>query len=210
MDRREYGREQGGPAYRDREQRSWRPGDYDHDPEQFEDGYGRIQSRDYEGGRYPGAYGEGSAFGGGSTPVGAGTYGDGGPYRGGDPASTRRGQLERWQGETYFGDSFDNRERPGGDRYGTRSGRYSGMGPKGYQRSDDRICEEVCEYLTRDGSVDASEVEVSVQGGEVYLSGSVMDRRQKRAAEEAAECVSGVRDVHNQLRVGAQQATNGM
>ncbi|WP_261663429.1 BON domain-containing protein [Deinococcus sp. Marseille-Q6407] len=49
--------------------------------------------------------------------------------------------------------------------------------------------------------MDASEVEVQVEGGEVTLSGTVNDRWQKRQAESCAERVRGIRDVHNRLRV---------
>jgi hypothetical protein len=79
-------------------------------------------------------------------------------------------------------------------------GNYSGRGPKGYRRSDDRIREDVCEALTFDPFVDATEIEVMVAEGAVTLSGSVNDRNQKRRAEETVENVSGVRDVHNNVR----------
>jgi hypothetical protein len=80
-------------------------------------------------------------------------------------------------------------------------GPFVGRGPKGYQRSDDRISEDVCERLTAHGQIDASDVEVRAQGGEVTLTGFVDSREAKRAAEDAAEDVSGVREVHNQLRI---------
>ncbi|MEX0784726.1 MAG: BON domain-containing protein [Dehalococcoidia bacterium] len=81
-------------------------------------------------------------------------------------------------------------------------GQYSGRGPKGYQRSDDRIREDVCERLTQAWDVDAEDIDVRVSNGEVTLSGSVMDRYQKRMAEDAIERVPGIRDVNNQLRAG--------
>jgi hypothetical protein len=78
---------------------------------------------------------------------------------------------------------------------------YVGRGPKGYKRSDDRIRDEICDRMTEDPALDASEIEVEVIEGEVTLSGSVMSRDQKRRAEDVAERISGVRDVTNQLRV---------
>lgn len=82
-----------------------------------------------------------------------------------------------------------------------KRGPHAGKGPRGYQRSDTRIYEEVCEALTRDGDLDASQIEVLVQDGEVLLSGTVSDKQTRRLAEDlAAEC-AGVRDVHNRLRV---------
>jgi osmotically-inducible protein OsmY len=80
-------------------------------------------------------------------------------------------------------------------------GRFSGRWPKGYQRSDDRIREDVCERLTRDPDIDASEIDVKVTNGEVTLTGTVDERQSKRMAEELAENISGVKDVHNQVRV---------
>jgi BON domain len=78
---------------------------------------------------------------------------------------------------------------------------YVGLGPKGYKRSDDRIREEICDRMTEDPMLDASEIEVDVIEGEVTLSGSVMSRDQKRRAADVAERISGVRDVTNQLRI---------
>jgi hypothetical protein len=91
-------------------------------------------------------------------------------------------------------------------------GRHTGRGPKGYKRSDDRIKEDVCERLTQDPHVDASEIEVQVKEGEVTLTGSVENRDQKRRAEDVIENLSGVREVNNQLRVHSGQmqgATHG-
>lgn len=92
-----------------------------------------------------------------------------------------------------YGSSFRGRHAP--------EGRYAGRGPKGYQRSDERLKEEACEQLTADPDVDASEVEVSVQNGEVTLEGTVPTRNMKRAAEDCIEAISGVQQVHNRLRV---------
>lgn len=82
-------------------------------------------------------------------------------------------------------------------------GPHTGRGPKGYQRSDERLQEQVCERLERHGQIDASEIEVTVENGVVTLEGQVDDRRTKRLAEECAESVYGVQDVMNRLRVDA-------
>jgi len=85
-------------------------------------------------------------------------------------------------------------------------GAFSGKGPKNYVRSDERIREDVCEHLTHHPYVDASDIEVTVGEGEVTLAGTVDARMAKRAAEEACDHVSGVKDVHNHLRVRPQEA----
>lgn len=80
-------------------------------------------------------------------------------------------------------------------------GPHSGKGPAGYQRSNRRILEDVCERLTGHGWVDAGEIEVETENGVVTLRGQVDDYRQKRMAEDSAISVSGVRDVQNRLTV---------
>lgn len=80
-------------------------------------------------------------------------------------------------------------------------GSYQGRGPKGYKRSDERIREDVCERLTEDPFIDASNVEVDVRNGEVTLSGTVASRGLKYRAEDLVEAVSGVTHVQNNVRV---------
>lgn len=84
-------------------------------------------------------------------------------------------------------------------------GPHTGRGPKNYQRSNDRITEDVNERLTRHGELDASNIQVSADNGEVTLKGTVQSRRAKRMAEDAAESVSGVTDVHNRLTVQGEE-----
>jgi len=83
---------------------------------------------------------------------------------------------------------------------------YRGVGPKNYERADDRIREDVCERLSQDEYVDASDIEVTVAGGVVTLAGTIDARGSKRRAEDIAESVGGVRDVQNNLRL-AQEAS---
>lgn len=92
---------------------------------------------------------------------------------------------------------------PGAGYYGEGLGErgFRGRGPRGYQRSNERIREDVCERLTDHPAIDATDVEVDAREGVVTLQGSVEDRRQKRLADDVAESVSGVRDVNNQLEV---------
>jgi len=83
-------------------------------------------------------------------------------------------------------------------------GPYAGRGPKGYKRNDQQIVEEACQRLERDGEVDASEIEVTVEDGIIRLRGSVPDRQTKRRAEQCVESIYGARDVMNELRVTPQ------
>lgn len=91
-------------------------------------------------------------------------------------------------------------------RQSAERGQFAGRGPKNYRRSDQRIQEEVCDRLTSDPQVDASEIQVSVKDGEITLEGSVGERRMKRIAEDCAESVAGVNQVHNRLRVEEEGA----
>jgi len=76
-----------------------------------------------------------------------------------------------------------------------------GKGPQGYKRSDERISDDANERLTDDTWVDASNITVSVSGGEVTLSGTVENREAKHRAERLVEDISGVTHVQNNLRL---------
>jgi len=100
---------------------------------------------------------------------------------------------ENETGQTSQGWSRSTSEQP-------RRGGFYGKGPRGYTRSDDRIREDVCDRLSADDEVDASDITVTVTKTEVTLEGSVPDRHSKRRAEDIAESVTGVTEVHNRLR----------
>ena len=122
---------------------------------------------------------------------------------------------EQYRGPGYAPEEEAGRARGGGfgeREYGERDfqgqgfGRHAeegfrGRGPRGYRRSSERIREDVCEALTDEGTVDATDIEVDVADGIVTLRGIVSDRRQKRRAEDVAERAGGVRDVRNQLEI---------
>jgi osmotically-inducible protein OsmY len=107
-------------------------------------------------------------------------------YDGGVPAWARRERGGYWR------------------QYEAPRSPYAGRGPKDYQRSDDRVREEICDCMTDDPMLDASEITVQVSKGEVTLNGTVTSREQKRRAEDVAERISGVKDVTNQLRVSRE------
>jgi hypothetical protein len=83
----------------------------------------------------------------------------------------------------------------------TRQGPHAGKRPKNYQRSTERIHEDICERLMHNDRLDASEIDVKVENKEVTLTGTVSDWYSKRLAEEIAQGVAGVDDVMNQIRV---------
>jgi osmotically-inducible protein OsmY len=103
---------------------------------------------------------------------------------------------------SWFGDE-DARNRR---RMDEKEGPYRGKGPKGYTRSDERIKEDVNDRLNDDSRVDASDIEVSVTGCEVTLTGTVHSREEKRREEDLAEAVSGVNNVENRLRVNQESS----
>lgn len=76
---------------------------------------------------------------------------------------------------------------------------FSGRGPLGYKKDDSKIHEEVCELLLWDHDVDATDIEVTVEHGIVYLKGFVDSRHAKKTAERIIDRVGGVKDVQNQL-----------
>lgn len=70
-------------------------------------------------------------------------------------------------------------------------------------RDDERLREDVIHALTDHGDIDATDIEVRVERGEVYLYGFVGERRQKRLAAEVAFDTRGVLDVYNSIRTRA-------
>jgi osmotically-inducible protein OsmY len=227
-DRESYGRQgRGGESMRHDIEDNWGGRGSRSEASDYDYGYGRsgVSGRDYDreygyGGRE--YYGGGGLFGGGM-----GGY-TGGGYRGGGLGSNyepTRGESsyprENYQdrGERYGRGGYEERggrenegwwDRMsdevsswfgGGDREeGQRESR-RGRGPRGYTRSDDRIKEDINDRLTDHYVIDASDIDVEVNGGEVVLTGTVDSRYEKRLAEDIAEAVSGVHNVENRIRI---------
>lgn len=158
--------------------------------------YGAVRLGGYRQGGYEQAYYDdrlGHAYGGaGIGGYVQGAFGQNGPIgRELLQTGTERARLGRRGHESQYGPSSDE----------PRQGGHRGRGPRGYQRSDQRILDEVCDALHDDDYVDAQDMEVRVENGEVILTGTAPDRFTKRRAEEIADHCPGVHDVHNQLRV---------
>lgn len=118
-----------------------------------------------------------------------------------DAIRARRAAYERPGRTTDQERGYAGRRFAGRDDDHALAASHAGRGPKGYVRRDARILDDVCRSLAGDRRVDASAIEVTVQEGEVVLVGVVDDRAQKRAAEDLALAVVGVKDVHNRLRL---------
>jgi len=108
-------------------------------------------------------------------------------------------------------DDFDIYDEPATwtyTEYWLVPGPFVGVGPRDYQRSDERIYEDVCKRLSLNGQLDASDITANVDKGEVYLEGSVNSRHDKRLAEDIADSVMGVVDVHNDLKIKKTNHSN--
>ena len=121
-----------------------------------------------------------------------------------------RGNRDWWdrtrdEVSSWFGDDDAERRRNTDKRM---TGEHKGKGPKGYTRSDDRIREDVHDRLADDPYVDASDIEVRIENGDVILTGNVFDRDQKRRAEDVVESISGVRNVENRIHVHHEHFSN--
>lgn len=209
---REYGREpdyaRGYGPETARERAGERTGEYD-GVRSYDTDYGRTTSRFY--GRSGYEYGRDDY----DPRVGErGEYGGAGYGGRRDERGNERGERGWWdrtadQLLSWFGDEDAERRRRldqlrEGRGYG--QGKFRGRGPKNYRRSDERIAEEVGDRMTENDWLDASDIDVAVNNGEVTLGGSVDSRYAKRLAEDIAESVSGVTNVQNNLRVRGQEA----
>jgi osmotically-inducible protein OsmY len=85
------------------------------------------------------------------------------------------------------------RRKPGGS--------HTGQGPRFHRRSDDKIHEEIWELLSNSADLDASEIELHVESGEVTLTGRVDSRDARWLTEDLVNSVAGVREVNNRLKV---------
>jgi len=81
------------------------------------------------------------------------------------------------------------------------NGPFVGVGPRSFKHSDENIKDEINSRLTQHGQLDASDIDVKVNSGEVTLSGTVHSRYEKRLVEDVVEFIAGVKDVHNQLHI---------
>ncbi|MGN6393496.1 MAG: BON domain-containing protein [Gemmatimonadales bacterium] len=171
----------------------------------YEGGRGQWQMREGQG-----MYGSGySGQGGYGQGSGWSNYGQGGQggQQGYGGSSLHQGygqgygqQGQQGYGQQGYGQQGYGQQGYGQEGYGQQAGQHFGRGPRNYQRSDDRIREDVNEELTRHPDIDATEIDVTVNNGEVTLTGTVDDRHTKRLAEEVVERCSGVNEVHNQLQ----------
>jgi hypothetical protein len=136
-----------------------------------------------------------------------------GPSQGSRPEEVNDGYARPPERESYASDYADD-YRAGRDRSHPysharylreqderRAGEHRGRGPSDYVRSDERIHEDVNERLADDGWLDASDIRVKVQKGEVTLGGLVGSREDKRRAEHICDAVYGVKHTQNNLRV---------
>lgn len=204
------------------------------DRDEAQRSYGSQGEGDY--GRHGGEQGRGSGSGTYGRYYGGGASGYTGSDFGsrGSESDYGRGGYSGYSSGSFGASGYGSRETSGrgtsgygpssyGQGYGSGfessrnwdqgaqqwSGEHRGKGPRGYRRSDERIKEEVCDCLTDDPRIDASNIEVAVKECEVTLSGSVSSREDKRRAEDLIERLSGVKDVTNNLRVMQQQAEGG-
>lgn len=210
MDRENFGRDnydRGGSSDRGWSGQSG-SGQYGSGMDRDRQGYGRQDDRSGMGRDVRGmgeAYRDSQGYSGQGYGRGGGR-GSGGMGQGGFGDGYSSGMRQGAYGESYQGNPGDsNGSSMGGsgrdNSMGSGMTSHRGKGPKGYQRSDERLKEMVSEALEDEHGVDASDIEVKVENGEVTLTGTVQDRSQKRRAEDCAESVRGIKDVHNQIRV---------
>ncbi len=116
-------------------------------------------------------------------------------------ASYQENRASRKGWNEFYDRGYHRGSRRHGGPQLDHEGSHFGKGPKGYRRSDDSIYEDVCYDLTVSPDVDASDIQVSVKDGIVFLTGKVQGRKEKKMVEYEIENVSGVIDVQNQLTI---------
>lgn len=86
-------------------------------------------------------------------------------------------------------------------------GPHTGKGPCGYHHSDERILKEICDRLMQrliqHGKLDARQIQVRVENGQVTLEGRVQSQHARYIVQETAASVPGVIDIHNHLHISS-------
>ena len=129
-----------------------------------------------------------------------------------DDQHSKDHQLGRFNGPNRFGEDFIHPAPFDDEKVGknwsddprssaSSEPNYFGKGPRGYQRKDHRIREDICDMLTQHPSIDPSEIEVSVSEGIATLEGTVNHRSDRHFIVDLIEEVPGVKAVHNHITV---------
>ncbi|MGI9042078.1 MAG: BON domain-containing protein [Gemmatimonadales bacterium] len=126
----------------------------------------------------------------------ANTYGDWARHPTGADSGARAQEGYSYPGEQTWGESQRAKEQE------QTTGRLPGTDPQSAGASDDaRIREVIRRRLAERPDLDASDIEVQVEGGEVTLAGTVAERDARWLAEDLLEAIPGVSLVHNHLRL---------
>ncbi len=149
---------------------------------------------------------------GGFSTLGGGVYpdegsGDDAPSYG-DWKRHSTGASSGARGQEGFGNPGEDtwgEERFRAERREEQGRRQTNAGPRARRRSDESLAQEIREILTADQELEATDIEVEVEGGAVTLRGAVVDSDARLLAEELVETLPGVREVHNRLRVEREE-----
>lgn len=180
------------------------PGGYEGAPPEYGRGYGR----DFGGGGrnqgFDGSWGQGY---GGS--LGASDYREtsGGEAYGGGTSGADYARSFGGRGGDFDPDDRSWLDRCADDEHTEGRRHHRGRGPKSWTRGDGLIYEAVCERLLHDRLLDASGIEVDVEGGVVNLRGEVRGASDPALARRLAGDVSGVVSVQTELTVNPNMPT---
>lgn len=160
-----------------------------------------------------------------STGPGPGAYGGlsgtmygqrrhfGGGY-GGTTSSYRPGADAGYGTGSYGTESYGASGSWTGGVHGGEGGANGGgnrrkKSPKNFQRSDERIKEEVYDRLIQDPDIEIDDIEIEVQAGEVTITGTVPQRWLRYRVEETVDSIWGIKDITNNLRVRREEQAEG-
>ena len=152
-------------------------------------------------GQFGSTYGTSSGYGGGFGSS-YGTWGD-------DDAARQRQAGSHRDAPQYGGRSGYDLGTHQRDIRREPQRSFRGLGPQNYKRPDERIRDDIYERLTDDHHIDARAIAVEVNQGNVTLTGTVVERRMRYAAEDLVESVMGVANINNQLGVKPENPSGG-
>jgi osmotically-inducible protein OsmY len=173
--------------------------------DRFGGGKSERDEPDNRGMRGTGGEGGYSTLGGGvypdeGSPDDAPSYGDWQRHSTGASSGARGQEGLGNPGENTWGEEQFRAERR--EEQGRRQ---TNSGPRSRRKPDESLRQEIQEILIADPELEATDIEVEVEGGAVTLRGVVGDSDARLLAEELVESLAGVREVHNRLRVEREE-----
>lgn len=123
-------------------------------------------------------------------------------FFGNDRAERRLAHDRRHHHDDHRPNETRTRDRDDRDRG------FGGVGPRTRHEEDDELCEQLCQRLTDDARLDASDILVRVIDNEAILDGAVRNKHDAQRAYDIAHDIPGIVYVRDRIEVLGRHGRN--